>query len=72
VKELKLGQNQQNWAFNLRREAENYEALLPANPPHIVTLRSNPGGTTATDENLGANWDDVVRRLFFEYWSWDL
>jgi hypothetical protein len=65
VKEVKEGQG--NHRFTLAPEAENLQNLSPAGSPHIVGLVRDPRPISAADEDLGEEWDDVVRRLFLEY-----
>jgi hypothetical protein len=68
VKELKLTQNAHR--HSLMREAQHLLDLSQGSSHHIVRLMLNPpfeDHIRGSDENLGPEWDGVVRRIFLEY-----
>ncbi|KAH9216257.1 kinase-like domain-containing protein [Leptodontidium sp. 2 PMI_412] len=53
---------------SLGNEAEHYTNMNKAKSPHIVRmLHEAQRVISGADENLGAEWDGKVRRLFLEY-----
>lgn len=53
--------------YNLRLEGMLMQRLGKGISPHIVRLVSQPVGVNPARENLGAEWNRVVKRLIIEY-----